>query len=277
MWDTKFWLKRDWPVEGQTDAFLGRAFDRVGMTMFGWEWLGTEVMTELSDPFPDVITPKSENYQRFEGIARKILNIHDMELTPDDWQEARRQYKANNFTREVAIRRRHAVCQTIILGCQSGALHARYRPVQGGEFAPIPSIWWNTERNSQRFVRCQINPTEPYSTGFAGDGFCWIFLTDETLHQYLTKPPSEAAAKSGPNTKSDVHLSPYLRVMLKVAEKLQITPENQPKKVVVEAALREEWTLPEPLSANMLEAMATALREPGSQLGRAAKPDNKKK
>jgi hypothetical protein len=65
--------------------------------------------------------------------------------------------------------------------------------------------------------------------------------------------------------------------MLGVAEKLQITPENQPKKASIVAELEAAWTLSDPLSANMIEAMATALREPGSQLGRAAKPEASKK
>jgi hypothetical protein len=273
MWDTKFWLKSsEWPKDASTDVFLGRAIDRIGKAMFGSEWDGKEVYTEVSDIIPNLITKKSPNYRQFERIARGILKHHDGELTAEQWDEARGLHKARMADRTVSVKRRQAVCDAIAAGCQADVLQTSYRPIPGGVFTPIPSVWWNTVRTAQRFFYCQIKPQDPFAVGLAGEGYCWIFVTTESLDQFLVQQPHAEVA-----SKFDAHLSPYLRVMVSVAERMQITPENQPKKAAVEAELKAAWTLPEPLSANMLEAMATALREPGSQLGRAAKPENKKK
>jgi hypothetical protein len=63
--------------------------------------------------------------------------------------------------------------------------------------------------------------------------------------------------------------------MLSVARKLEITPSNQPKKEVVIEALREAWTRSPELSDNKIESMATLLREPESELGRARKRNSR--
>jgi hypothetical protein len=273
MWDTKFWLKSsEWPKDASTDVFLARAFDRVGKAMFGSEWEGTEVYTEVSPPIPTLIPPKSENYKYFESIVRAILKRHVGTLTPENWEEARRLHQQKHADANTRVQRRNTVYDAIVAGCQTGFLQTSYRPVAGGAFESIPTVWWNTERTAQRFSYCQINPNDPYAVGVAGDQFCWIFVTAESLAQFLVQSPHSEVA-----SKFDGHLSPYMRVMVSVAAKMQITPENQPKKAAVEAELKTAWTLSKPLSANKIDVMATLLREPESELGRAGNVGGKEK
>jgi hypothetical protein len=53
--------------------------------------------------------------------------------------------------------------------------------------------WWNTDRWPVRFTMCQMNPRDPFGIGFAGDNYCWIFLTSESLEKYLHRRPSRIA------------------------------------------------------------------------------------
>ena len=129
----------------------------------------------------------------------------------------------------------------------------------------VPKVAWNTDRWRYRFVLCQMNPSAPYERVFTSSEHCWIFVTGESLGKFLlTKPFAEIASKDLP------HLSPYLRTMLEVARKLAISPSNQPKKEEVIAAIEATWT-GTALSNNLVKVMATILREPESQLGRARK------
>jgi hypothetical protein len=50
---------------------------------------------------------------------------------------------------------------------------------------------------------------------------------------------------------------------------MQITPQNQPKKELVVDEIKKTWS--GPLSDKLVKAMATLIREPESQLGRAKK------
>ena len=89
-----------------------------------------------------------------------------------------------------------------------GKLQARLRPEWGGEFSDIlePAIW-NTERSIKtRFINCMLKSSDPFGKGFAGEGFCYIFLTTTSLQQTLDRLKKEfrkaskkkgAAAKEG--------------------------------------------------------------------------------
>jgi hypothetical protein len=140
------------------------------------------------------------------------------------------------------------------------------RPTGGGVMRAAPREWWNTEGWHTRFTMCQLNPDKPFGLGSTGDNYCWIFLTRESLDKYLRSQPFAPVPEG-----IGMHFSPYLRVMLAVANKLKISPDNQPKKSEIVAELSSAWTGPGPLSKNLLNSAATLLREPESQLGRARK------
>jgi hypothetical protein len=186
-------------------------------------------------------------------------------MTMEQWKAA---WEISQHQFEVvrpSLQRRAAVDAEFAKQCEAGQLLTFYRATEGGEMHPIPRAWWNTEKSS-RFIMCQLSPTKPFSTAFAGESFAWIFVSRESLDRYLNGQPF-AKAIAG----VDVHLSPYLKLMLSVAAQLQITPDNQPKKEELIEVLRSKWTGSQKLSANLVDAMSTLIREPESQLGRARK------
>jgi hypothetical protein len=144
--------------------------------------------------------------------------------------------------------------------CRDGILSSALRGEDGGEFFPGDRLAWNTERLSPRFRACRLNPREPYSSVVAGLDFLLIYIERASLDKYLNAPPTDF--KTG-------HLSPYLALMLRVAKSRNITPENQPKKMELMSILREEWPPNVALTERLVDAMATLLREPESQGGKA--------
>ena len=95
----------------------------------------------------------------------------------------------------------------------------------------------------------------------------WIYLEKKGLDELMRLVHGGSAAEQLAN---DFHLSPYLRIMIEVARKLQISPSNQPNKESLEAEIRALWG-ELPSSERLASAMATLLREPASQLGKAKK------
>jgi hypothetical protein len=157
-----------------------------------------------------------------------------------------------------------AVKREIVSRCESGELLSATRPIKGGALKTAPREWWNTENWSHRFTMCQLSRREPFASGFAGDDYCWIYLTCESLDKFLLSQPF------APVGMEDVHLSPYMKVMIAVVKQLGISPDHQPKKTEIENAISSTWTGPGGLSKHLVEAAATLLREPESQLGRAS-------
>jgi len=229
-----FWARPHlWPRDPFEYVFLARAVQAIGRARFGDEWTGEEATTEL---------------------VKLPLALAT--------QEAQRQQEGQR----AIIQRLRTVHQEIVAGCESGELVSAIRLKAGGAMKFVRREWWNTEYWLNRFVMCQLNPSKPFDLGFAGDDYHWIFLTKESLEKYLQRQPFAAVA-----TNIDVHLSPYMKTMLAVAKRLNITRENQPKLEVVVAELRDCWPGLEAPSDRLLRAAGTLLREPESKLGRAKK------
>lgn len=71
-------------------------------------------------------------------------------------------------------------------------------PTHGGPFsAPRPKEWWNVPSIENRLTMCQMNPTSPYGSGFAGNSYEYIFVKDADLERLLPQPPK-------PKTSQDV-------------------------------------------------------------------------
>lgn len=132
---------------------------------------------------------------------------------------------------------------------------------------PIPAHCWNGVNATNRFYLCQMSLRDPFGAGFAGASFGHIFIEKSSLDRFLLSQPF-AAKPAG----LDIHLSPYLQVLVTVARKMQITPENQPKKEAIVEEIKAAWTGdPDLLKDTLAGYMATILREPESQLGRGKK------
>ena len=229
-----FWARPHlWPLDPSGYVFLARGVQAIGKARFGDEWTGEEVTTAFVKLPPGPAT-----------------------------QEAQRQQEAQR----AIIQRLRTVQQEIVARCESGELVSAIRLKAGGVMKSVRREWWNTEYWHNRFMMCQLNPSNHFGRGFEGDDYCWIFLTKESLEKYLQRQPFAPVA-----TNIDVHLSPYMKTMLAVAKRLNITPENQPKLEVVVAELRDCWPGSEPPSDRLLHAAGTLLREPESKLGRAKK------
>jgi hypothetical protein len=164
------------------------------------------------------------------------------------------------------------VKEEIVSACASGQLVSAFRPEAGGAIEDMPKEWWNTETWRKRFLSCRMSPKKPFAdVTLPADRVSWIYLRRDSLERYLILQPFAPQS-----TDINVHLSPYLKVMLAVAKKMQITANDQPVKEAVIAELRAAWRGAEPLSQRLLNAMGTLLREPESGLGRARRPASKK-
>ena len=164
------------------------------------------------------------------------------------------------------VARLMVVQEEIAKRCQSGELVLAIRPVLGGEMREAPASWWKTERvhYRNRFYGCQINPKDPFGGGLGSAIYCWLYVTRESLNKFLANKPFV------PKPTFPSHLSPYLRVMIDVTRRLDITPGHQSLKREVTDAIASAWaeTGRDKLSPSLLEAMGTCVREPESRGGR---------
>lgn len=283
-----FWQEPQlWPSDPTGFVFLARAVQTIGAAMFGEEWTTKEVTTDLIRQLPNQANAwPAEDTRALLLLNRPVpLGAHQhapsdadwatrvirsaqaasarSQLTEEDWSLAQAEIGRLNQAAQPAIRRLGIVQREIVKCCESGVLASAARPRAGGQMSILATTVWNTEQWHQRFSMCQLNPRKPFDLGFAGDAYCWIFLTSASLDAFLLNlPAANMSAADLP------HLSPYLRVMIAVAKKLAITPENQPKKESVVAEIEAAWRDGSPLTSHLAGIMATLLREPGSQLGR---------
>ena len=134
-----------------------------------------------------------------------------------------------------------------------------------GNMRPLEASDWRRDDLEARFVAGTVDTAYP---GYGHD-FRPVFvdkggLTATELEQGHSPP----GALELPG-----HLSPYLRCMLSVATRLQITPDNQVNKASLVVELRDTWKQMrgEDASKPDLEHMATFLREPESKAGRGTR------
>jgi hypothetical protein len=225
----QFWrTPSEWPNDPPGYVFLARAFDEIGVAMFGEKWSMKDEKTEQE--------------------------VEPVDLDADDLALAETQDEHEAMW--VAIK------AAIVRGCAEGRLISAVRPKEGGNTEELDKGIWHSEHLDQRFYRCEMSPASPFKKGRRPETH-WIFLQRQSLGQYLAVHPHNRAPT--PN-----HLSPYLKAMLVVAKSMQITPQNQPKKELVVDEIKRTWSGPA-LSDKLVKAMATLIREPESQLGRAKK------
>jgi hypothetical protein len=156
----------------------------------------------------------------------------------------------------------------IIEQLEMGGLQSAVRDPETGVMRAVPSNHWNFDRVAMRFTWCVMLPDQPNSIYAAGTGFQYIFIEKKGLEALLASQPFTVATQAFGG-----HLSPYLKVMHHIIQQWDIHPDNQPTVAALEQAVRDAWTGAEPLSDRLAKAMATLIREPESQGGRA----NKKK
>jgi hypothetical protein len=183
------WCDPDgWPIDTPPYVFLARAVDEVGHTLFSEDWRpGFDITRKLHARLPVVwhAEPR-EHDQAYELIRRHRPNLEAFKgrprkLTGVEWNLASVIIAELNRQEWPSVERSDKVKRAIISGAQAEKLCTAVRPVRGGQITEAPSWWWNSERISNRFSQCQLNPNDLFGDGVAGDHFSFIFVTRDSL------------------------------------------------------------------------------------------------
>jgi hypothetical protein len=203
-----FWSDESgWPVDTRSHLFLARAVDGVGKTLFGDGWTGKEPTTEIYRPLPYL--PPSTGSDAY--FAHELLRVSHPDLkraplrfgpgslpivrfTGQEWTMARALVKTNHDEHAPALARFRQTTATMAAWAAEGKLLTALRPTAGGDFTALAPLAWNTEQLDPRFTLCQMSPRDPFSPGFAGDGFGWIYIERESLLSCLAAPASTTAS-----------------------------------------------------------------------------------
>jgi hypothetical protein len=194
-----FWFAgkgKHWPRDTSSHVFLGRAVDVIGKSMFGSDWGGpVDIILEYEPTFPwrpGARFPGDANrahdllaHHRPEFGRKRLKGSKATELSEEEWRAAEETVAKINKDNAPGIQRFEKVKREVIQQSEAGKLVTAVRPMAGGEFREIPPWWWNSEKIDVRFQMCQLNPGEPFGYGFAGNGFCWIFVIRASLDAYI--------------------------------------------------------------------------------------------
>jgi hypothetical protein len=272
----------------------------MGREMFGVEWTGREPLTSLPHRLPvkRPATPSAPDLNRVElllasvpgwkaqsttiigsatSVSPRLIGPHSVQgvslraakFSDEDWRLAIGMSEKAYADALGPVQRFGLVQAEMTRVAEKGVLVFVSRPKAGGALHKVERDLWNTEALWSRYRYGQFKPSDPFSTGLHTEGTHFLFVSQESLQAWSksrrTKAPPEGSANPGT-------VSPYIAVMLEVSRRLEITPASQPKKAVVELELQRAWQGDTPLSQNLIRAMATLIRDPESQAGRAAKP-----
>jgi hypothetical protein len=227
----------------------------------------------ISDPFEWVFLPRA-----MLEIGAALFPGEWTGHEPEEWAASRRDSRGQADRALPAVQLFERVCSEVTTACKSGEVAYGLRLRDGGKVLTGPPEWWNTEGAPlhHRFSRFSFDPGRPFQCG-ASQRDDWICISRGSLEKFLSKRPHANAAALA-KALNVPHLSPYLAHIIQVASKLKITPENQLTKDAIEAELRPAWPKSprdDDPSKNLIEAAATLMREPQSQLGRAKKSSSK--
>ncbi len=287
--------KFSWPRNPTGWVFLGRAVHLIGQALFQ-DWrkytpygllpdvllddavLDTGTVEDVSDQFqyanwlinyrgddPTYIYRTNRPFDYLEAEANPDL------ITAQEWAFAC-DLSQEEWAIGMANRRMFDEVQLkIVEAGESGALTIGARPIRGGEPEAMPRDLWFTDNYAVRFKSLTIDPAQPFSEALPDRTSAHhLFVKSDNLEAFLSEKPALTSASSG-NSNAD-SLSPYLRLMLEVHDHLGITSALQPKKASIALEIASRWSAYNlPASAILMKSMATLLREPESQAGRARK------
>lgn len=273
----------------------------MGREMFGAEWTGREPLTSLPHrlPLKRPATPSPPDLNRVEillasvpgwkpqpttligsatSVSPRLIGPHSVQgmslraakLSDEDWRLAIKMSETAYADALGPFQRFGLVQAEMTRLAEKGVLVCVSRPKAGGALHKVERDRWNTEALWSRYRYGQFKPSDPFSTGLHTEGTHFLFVSRESLQASSKSRRTKAPPEGSANAVWTV--SPYIEVMLEVSRRLEITPDSQPKKAVVELELQRAWQGDSPLSQNLIRAMATLIREPESQAGRAAIP-----
>ncbi|WP_426531773.1 hypothetical protein [Bradyrhizobium sp. McL0615] len=218
-----------WARDDAAHVFLARAVHEIGKALFGKEWTGDETYVELMQFLP---MQKSEGSVGQQSFANQLLVRHHPEFgrklpirrasnhggfsgppasfrfTDQEWKAAYSIVARDHELKLPALLRFAKVKERIIELAESGKLITALRHTVGGDPVAVHRSFWNSERLSVRFSYCQMHPNKPFGIGVAGDGYCWIFVTRESLRHCVAalapQPGSAAEALQPESTLKEV-------------------------------------------------------------------------
>ncbi|MDR7221700.1 hypothetical protein [Aminobacter aminovorans] len=210
----KWWFdKAKWPIDNPGRyRFLARAVHDVGQGLFPDEWTRHEPLTPEPYGIPNFSTPDGKSYRLPQALAdaKQKLIVNDLlirhhpefgrkpaergpfgpkpqDFTAEEWAAGIEVSSRIDSERYQLRRRLDVVQETISTACLSGELVSVLRPLEGGSMtAPLdPQAYWNGERMKPRFFWCQMHPANPFGVGLSGDGYQFIYLTQDSLDRFL--------------------------------------------------------------------------------------------
>lgn len=197
----EFWKNAfGWPRDTLSYTFLARAVHVVGKSMFGQEWTGKEPFLDIMQSLPKfpVSVGRSAWFahqllvERHPEFKRQPLKFPPaglplsrppprVEFSLEEWDAALAIVANDQKEKLPGVRRFREVRERIIQLAEAGLLVTALREKAGGDPTPVPQSWWNSERITNRFDFCQMNPDDRFGIGSAGDRYQYIFVTTESL------------------------------------------------------------------------------------------------
>ena len=246
-------------------VFLARAYQEIGRAKFGDDWTDCEpyLPGDFSGRFSFFDILKKEERQRSSEESEFLGRyLADSKAEQTAFEADPDRYRAEFVIRQADLDRARSAAQgrsdfvvsEIVRNCEGGTLLSYCRAVRGGAMRQIPEWQWNGAVGA-RFYCCEMSIKEPFSRAIAGGNHCFIFIERNSLDHFLATQPF-AVIPHG----DDLHLSPYLKVMLHVVRNWSIGPENQHTKEAIQQAMVEAWAGPGALSENLASSMATLRR-----------------
>ena len=292
--EQKLWLQgSENPVPPPGYLFPVEAFDRAGRALWKNEWIGREMrvaelplrpLPELpASAFPGGLMLKQDadmnriSYWMAKQIADLLPDFDldlpsltaSMDIREEDYNRVRTEYDR--------LRDRWIVCRvrwkdTVEKLCQRfavGSIGTVYRIKGGGRPEPISQDWWQIDSYFARLRSCGLNPEYPFDP--PAERTAWFFVNEEDLDRELgSQHGADCSERSHAIVSQDVHLSPYIRLMMDVAHIVKIgpEPEQQVKKdLIVHVLTNEAGRRGLEIVAKEADMMATFIREPFAKQG----------
>lgn len=198
--------RQSWPRASDEYLCCWAALEQIGAGIHGDAWKATDLAARIPATPPD--------FARANPPAGRVKPTDE-----EYWSKETSRWDRN---RESYIRLKNTI---LWLGeeLRNGKIHGA--SLKSGQMVAIPASYWFGVGAED--AACQ--------TGRIGNNFLFIPRADLLARLTVLREPEIAI----PSTADGLHLSPYLKLMLAVVERLGITQDNQPKKIEVEYAIAE--------------------------------------
>ncbi|HEV2899893.1 MAG TPA: hypothetical protein VGX71_19085 [Pseudaminobacter sp.] len=261
--------------------FVAEALSVVGQYLAAEAWTGDEYWWGYrEDAIPNLplsLDQAGEYHRRNAWILlrrfRETIAPENVDgLTDGLWHEALGAHQEYTVHR-AAARRQIADARAFVRDrCAHGQLVGAIRYEYNGEFAAIKAERWNTGKYNKWLRDGKVCHEDIFSSygGSPSRDYSYLFIEKHGLADIVTASPVETEGH---------YLSSYMKLMLRVSNKLGMSRENQLTKAEIEAELVAMSKLPGMpiISQSLAESAATLMREFESQSGSKAFHEGKKR